>query len=224
MDDGFGGVINKNINALTLADNGLHEGIQARYSAVRRPRSRALGGNRLDGTNRRSEVDNATVRNIKIVPIVEEYIGGIHRCFDSVARERRYLARLQAPPFESAREFILSNIANHAPQHVALSGSDVVGWCDISPMKCEGFTHCGTLGMGVREDFRRLGIGTRLLEQTIREAREMGLERIELEVFASNTAAIKLYEKAGFVVEGVKKNRRKLDGEYDDLVGMALFT
>lgn len=157
------------------------------------------------------------------MPIAEEYIEGFHHCLDSVARERRYLAFVQAPPFESAREFVLSNIAKNVSQLVALSGNDVIGWCDISPMRLEGFTHCGTLGMGVRQDFRGLGIGTRLLEQTISEAREMGLERIELEVFASNAAAIKLYEKAGFVVEGVKKKGRKLDGEYDDLVEMALF-
>jgi ribosomal protein S18 acetylase RimI-like enzyme len=168
-------------------------------------------------------MNNASVQDIKIVPIAEEYIEGFHRCLDSVARERRHLAFVQAPPFESARKFVLSNIAKNVPQLVALSGDDVVGWCDISPMKLEGFTHCGTLGMGVRKDFRRLGIGTRLLEHTIGEAREMGLERIELEVLASNTAAIRLYEKAGFVVEGVKKKGRKLDGEYDDLVEMALF-
>ena len=168
-------------------------------------------------------MNNAAAQNIKIVPIAEEYIQDFHRCLDSVAREQRHLAFVQAPPFESVREFVRSNIANNVPQFVALSGKDVVGWCDISPMRLEGFTHCGTLGMGVREDFRRLGIGTRLLEQSIGEARELGLERIELEVFATNTAAIKLYEKAGFVVEGVKKNGRKLDGEYDDLVVMALF-
>ena len=168
-------------------------------------------------------MNNATAQYIKIVPIAEEYIGGLYRCLDSVAHERRYLAFVQAPPFESAREWFLSNIANNVPQFVALSGNDVVGWCDISPMRHEGFTHCGALGMGVRKDFRRLGIGTRLLEQTIGAAKEMGLERIQLEVFASNAAAIKLYEKAGFVVEGVKKKGRKLDGEYDDLVEMALF-
>jgi RimJ/RimL family protein N-acetyltransferase len=168
-------------------------------------------------------MNSTAVRNIKTVPIAKEHIEGFHHCLDSVARERRYLAFVQAPPLESAREFVLWNIANNVPQFVALSGNDVVGWCDISPMRHEGLTHCGTLGMGVRADFRRLGIGTRLLEQTIGEAREMGLERIELEVFASNTPAIKLYEKAGFVVEGVKKKGRKLDGEYDDLVGMALF-
>ena len=98
-----------------------------------------------------------------------------------------------------------------------------VGRMNISPMELEGFTHCGRLGMGVRKDFRRLGIGTRLLDHTIGEARAMGLERIQLEVFASNTPAVRLYEKAGFVVEGEKKKGRKLDGEYDDLVQMALF-
>jgi len=49
------------------------------------------------------------------------------------------------------------------------------------------------------------------------------LERIELEVFASNAPAIKLYEKVGFVVEGVKQKARKLDDIYDDLIEMALF-
>jgi RimJ/RimL family protein N-acetyltransferase len=163
------------------------------------------------------------LQEIKIVPIAEEYIEGFYRCLDSVARERRHLAFTQAPPFESTRRFVQSNIAQNVPQLVALHGDDVVGWCDISPMTRGGFTHCGTLGMGVHKDFRRLGIGRRLLEQTIDEARAIGLERIELEVFASNIPSIRLYDKAGFVVEGVKKRGRKLDGEYDDLVQMALY-
>jgi ribosomal protein S18 acetylase RimI-like enzyme len=78
--------------------------------------------------------------------------------------------------------------------------------------------------MGVHKDFRRRGIGTRLIDEAISRAKEKGLERIELGVFASNAPAIKLYEKMGFVVEGVKKKARKLDGVYDDLVNMALFT
>ena len=162
-------------------------------------------------------------REIQIVPIIEEHIESFRDCLDSVARERRYLAFVEAPPLGSTREFVLSNIARDIPQFVALNGEGVIGWCDISPIKFEGFTHCGRLGMGVHKGFRRLGIGTRLIEQTISKAKEKGLERIELEVFASNSPAIRLYEKAGFVVEGVKKKGRKLDGEYDDLVEMALF-
>jgi ribosomal protein S18 acetylase RimI-like enzyme len=161
--------------------------------------------------------------DILVLPIAEEYIEGFHRCLDAVARERRYLAFLQAPSLESTREFVLSNVANGVPQFVAVRGSEVVGWCDILPMTREGFTHGGVLGMGVRKDVRRQGIGKRLIVQTLEAAKERGLERVELDVYASNQPAIRLYEKVGFAVEGVRKRARKLDGVYDDLVEMVLF-
>jgi ribosomal protein S18 acetylase RimI-like enzyme len=166
-------------------------------------------------------------KTIQIIPIAEEHIESLHRCFDAVARERKYLARVQAPPLEAVRQFALKSTENTAIRLVALSEEEnparVVGWCDISPMEQEGFTHRGRLGMGVHKDFRRRGIGTRLINEAISRAKERGLERVELEVFASNTPAIKLYEKAGFVVEGVKKKARKLDGVYENMVQMALF-
>lgn len=77
--------------------------------------------------------------------------------------------------------------------------------------------------MGVHARYRRSGIGQQLIARTIQKAKEIGLERIELEVFASNAPAIKLYEKLGFVTEGIKKKARKMDGNYDDIVEMALF-
>jgi len=46
--------------------------------------------------------------------------------------------------------------------------------------------------------------------------------RIELEVFASNVAAIRLYEKLGFRREGLKRRFRILDGFYGDNIMMAL--
>jgi RimJ/RimL family protein N-acetyltransferase len=159
---------------------------------------------------------------VQIAPIAEEHIAGYRCCLDSVARERLYLGFVQAPPLDSVREFVLWNIANDVPQFVALRDNVVVGWCDISPREHEGFTHCGRLGMGVRRGLRRRGIGRRLIERTIICARERGLERIELEVLASNTPAIRLYERVGFVQEGVKRRARKIDGAYDDLIVMAL--
>jgi ribosomal protein S18 acetylase RimI-like enzyme len=158
-----------------------------------------------------------------IVPISEEHIEGFHKCLDSVARERRFLAFTEAPSLDSTRQFVLSHIESDMPQFVALLGEEVIGWCDVSPMTWEGFAHCGRLGMGVHQDFRGQGIGTQLLAQAMQKSREKGLERIELEVYGSNESAIKFYERAGFVVEGVKKKGRKLDGEYDDLVQMAVF-
>ena len=159
---------------------------------------------------------------IRIVPIAEKYVESYYECLDSVARERLYLAFTQSPPLESVKQYVRSNIEKGIPQFVALNGNDVVGWCDITPLEREGFTHCGELGMGVQKDFRKMGIGTKLIEATIKKARERGLERIDLEVFKSNRSAISLYKKIGFEIEGEKRNARKLDGKYDDLVIMGL--
>ena len=88
----------------------------------------------------------------------------------------------------------------------------------------EGFRHVGTLGMGILPKYRGKGLGHRLATDTIRAATDAGMERIELEVFASNERAIALYRKLGFVIEGIKRNARKLDGVYDDNIFMALLT
>jgi RimJ/RimL family protein N-acetyltransferase len=69
---------------------------------------------------------------------------------------------------------------------------------------------------------RGAGLGRRLMEAGIEAARRLGMERIELEVFASNTRAIALYERVGFVREGLKRRVRKIDGRYDDDVLMAV--
>ena len=161
--------------------------------------------------------------NIQIIQIREEHIKGYHACLDSVARERIFIGGVQARPIESTREFVLSNIKNGYPHFVSLNGYRVVGWCDIIPMKGVDFSHCGKLGMGVHRDYRGRRIGTRLLDATLQAAKDYGVERVELEVYTSNITAIRLYEKRGFVHEGVKRKARKLDGEYFDIKVMALF-
>jgi RimJ/RimL family protein N-acetyltransferase len=49
-----------------------------------------------------------------------------------------------------------------------------------------------------------------------------GLLRIELEVFASNLPAIKLYEREGFVTEGRKRLARIMDDVEDDILVMGI--
>lgn len=60
--------------------------------------------------------------------------------------------------------------------------------------------------VAVRGDFRRCGIGRRLLSEMFEIARKEGISEFTLEVRESNNAAIKLYEKLGFRTEGVRKN------------------
>jgi SAM-dependent methyltransferase len=107
-------------------------------------------------------------------------------------------------------------------QFVATDGERVVGWCDVAPRSWHGFRHSGVLGMGVVAEWRNQGIGSRLLQATLAAARAAGLSRIDLEVFRSNRGAIILYEKFGFVHEGVKRDARVLDDLRDDLLCMGL--
>lgn len=56
------------------------------------------------------------------------------------------------------------------------------------------------LGIGVRQEARRKGIGTALLASLVDEARRRGIRRLSLSVEKQNPAA-RLYRRAGFVVQ-----------------------
>ena len=161
---------------------------------------------------------------IRIVPTDERYVESFNRAVDIVARERRYIGFIEGPPIESTRNFIRHVVSGEGVQRLAITHEDeVVGWCDIVRKSMEGFRHAGRMGMGLLPGYRGAGLGRQLLTETLDAARAIGIERVELEVFASNESAIALYKKMGFVVEGIKKRARKLDGEYDDDLIMALF-
>jgi RimJ/RimL family protein N-acetyltransferase len=137
---------------------------------------------------------------------------------DGVARERRYLAGTVGFSAESTRAFIASVKAAGGVQFVAEEAGELIGWCDIMPHPFEGMEHAGRLGMGVRKDHRSRGVGRELLSIAIQKAFGGKMERVELEVFASNLPAITLYESVGFVLEGRKIGARRLDGATDDLL------
>ena len=141
---------------------------------------------------------------------------------DRVARERKYIGFTRAAPIEETRKSLVEDMERGVIRLIAVDDSKIVGWCHIRPDRWEGFTHAGWLGMGVLKEYRGQGIGSALLYESLAEARNRGLERVELSVFASNIAAIRLYEKFKFEVEGRKKKARKLDGSYDDIIVMAL--
>jgi len=167
--------------------------------------------------------DTSDAHNIRIVSTAERYVESINRALDIVARERRYIGFLEAPPVESTASYVRHILSGEGVQRLAVTDEDeVVGWCEIVRNRMEGFRHASRMGMGVVPGYRGAGLGTRLLTETLDAARALDLERVELEVFASNVPAIALYRKLGFVVEGTKRRARKLDGEYDDDLIMAL--
>ncbi len=159
----------------------------------------------------------------EVRPIRAEDIENFLATVDVVARERKYIARLEAPPIEQVRGFIQRNIEKGVPQFIAVDDRQVVGWCNIPPMAREVAAHVGDLFMGVLPAWRGRGLGERLLHEALAAADAFGYLRIELGVFASNTNAAALYRKAGFVEEGTKRRAVLIDGVFHDEIIMARF-
>ena len=158
-----------------------------------------------------------------IRPIREEDSPAFRELLDSVARERRYLAALEAPPLERMQVFVSGVVKAGHVQFVADDDGKLLGWCDALPGEASaGTAHVARLGMGVHQDHRGRGLGRALMEATIEKVRARGLEKIELSVYSSNAPAIALYRKLGFIEEGRKIRGRCVDGEYDDVLLMGL--
>jgi ribosomal protein S18 acetylase RimI-like enzyme len=158
---------------------------------------------------------------IEIVAIAPEHIESFHRTLDLVAKERRFLSFLEAPPIESTRAFVGEIIRQGHPQFVVLSRGDVVGWCDVLPKSRPIYSHTGVLGVGLLPAFRGQGIGSRLILQTLDAAYTFGLSRVELTVRENNKNAIALYWKIGFETEGLLRNSVKIDGVHENVIMMA---
>jgi len=161
--------------------------------------------------------------DIRIVETTEAHVAGFNHCVGVVARERVYIGLTESPPMDASLQFWRTVTAGNGVHLVAVDADNrVIGWCDIVRFPLAGFDHVGRLGMGLLPDARGKGLGRRLILAAIDAARERGFERVELDVFASNTRARVLYEHVGFVEEGVRRRARKIDGRYEDDVIMAL--
>jgi ribosomal-protein-alanine N-acetyltransferase len=78
----------------------------------------------------------------------------------------------------------------------------ILGYCGLLMVLDEG----DITNVAVKRERQREGIGNFLLESLIRLANDLGVTTIHLEVRRSNETAIRLYERAGFVRDGIRKN------------------
>ena len=77
--------------------------------------------------------------------------------------------------------------------------------------------HVGTIAICVHGDWQGKGVGGALMRAIVDLADNwLNLTRLELEVYADNEAAIHLYERFGFEVEGTLRRHAFRDGEYVD--------
>ncbi len=125
----------------------------------------------------------------------------------SVGEERRYLRAVRRHP--------------DAAVFVAESEAGIVGRLSIARDPHPASRHVADLGLMVAASARRRGIGWALLERAVQWASESGVRKLELHVFPYNEPAIRLYDRFGFVREGVRKRHYRRGGDYVDAILMA---
>ena len=107
---------------------------------------------------------------------------------------------------------------------VATIAGEVIGNAGLHASKSPRRRHVGSLGMAVRDDRQRRGVGTALMKAAIELADGwLNYQRLELFVYTDNLAALSLYRKFGFASEGTCRAYAFRDGRYVDAYQMARF-
>jgi putative acetyltransferase len=130
---------------------------------------------------------------------------------------------LQTPyrSLESIREQLVKSSENDHILVAAVNG-EIVGLIGLHVRSRPRVRHIADLGMMVRDDWQGKGIGAALVQAAVDLAEKwLNLSRIELTVYTDNQAAIALYKKFGFEIEGTMRKAAFRDGVFADAYMMA---
>lgn len=143
----------------------------------------------------------------------------------SLVDEGAEIMAYQKPTREQEAEWLGRKLANMENKKqfplVAEVDGKVIANSEIT--KYTGYiSHVCGLGIAIRDGYRDVGIGTRMMETLISQAKDWGLKLVKLSVFSTNERAIHVYEKVGFNEVGRYPNYIFKDGKYIDNVDMIL--
>ena len=148
--------------------------------------------------------------------------GGIYRLYKKVAAQGNGIARFEDEITEGYVRENLTRGLNDGIVLVVESGGQIVAEIHTYRIGIRIFEHVlSNLTIAIHPNFQGKGIGFQLFKHLLEKVEnEMPhILRVELHARSGNEAAIKLYKKLGFELEGFLKNRDKLaDGTfYDDI-------
>lgn len=134
-----------------------------------------------------------------------------------------YSGTLQLPfPSLAAWESRLGNLPQGVYSLVAEIEGELVGQIGLHVEQNQRRKHVAGFGMAVKDTFQGKGAGTKLLSAVIDLAENwLNIQRLELTVYTDNEAAIGLYRKHGFNIEGESPKFAFRNGEFVSVYYMA---
>ena len=103
-----------------------------------------------------------------------------------------------------------------------IGDDELIGSCQLNGIDRESGRATLQIRIGERDAWGQ-GYGTDAVRILVSHAFEaLGLDRVELDVFAHNRRAIRAYEKAGFSERGVREDAGVVEGVPVDVIEMAI--
>jgi phosphinothricin acetyltransferase len=109
--------------------------------------------------------------------------------------------------------------AEHPVRVVAELDEQVVGWAALGPASSRwAYRGVAEASVYVARDHRGRGVGRALMERLIEKSESAGIWTIQTSIFPENEASLKLHDRVGFRVVGVRRSIAKRDGLWRDTV------
>jgi ribosomal protein S18 acetylase RimI-like enzyme len=104
---------------------------------------------------------------------------------------------------------------------VAEQSGNIAGSLEMIRGTMQKNRHTAVFGMALFPDFRGRGLGGGLLTAAEEWARATGVEKVTLAVFATNTPAIRMYQRLGYEEEGRRRAQYRIQDQWVDEIYMA---
>jgi RimJ/RimL family protein N-acetyltransferase len=142
---------------------------------------------------------------------------GLAALFAAVRSEGRWLLTPPSALSQPSEAFFIGEMIRSSDglTLVAEADGEVIGNVLVSVERNTVSSHVGTLSIVVANGWREVGIGSEMVRAAQQWSAAHGLLKLALAVFPDNERAIAVYERAGFVREGLR--RRQYRGEGDVL-------
>lgn len=154
-------------------------------------------------------------------------LDGLLDCVNSLIKERVMITLQKEKKRKEEKEWLSKMLKNVKQKKEVFLVVDVdgkiVGSSGVGKNR-GAMAHVGELGISLRKEARRKGIGERLFRAALKEAKKvLKVKIITLGVFGSNIIAQNLYKKYGFKEAGRIKKGVNHYGRFDDLIKMAKY-
>jgi len=152
---------------------------------------------------------------------VEADLPAIVEIYNATVPTRMVTAELEPTTVEARLPWFREHSSEHYPFWVAESEGRVIAWLDFKRFlpRC-AYRGTAEISVYVDEEFRRRGVGQRLLEQAIARAPSLGITALVGLIFGHNEPSLKLFQSLGFERWGFFPGVAQLDGVQRDLVVM----